>query len=179
MTRTRPVPALLPALAVGAALSGWVLPAAAQEPKLIGSFRDWNAFMLEEPGGRVCWMASRPKKQEGDFAKRGDVFALVTHRPHERALDVVSFVAGYAFATDTTVTVEVGRQSWKLFVDGETAWAREDSTDRAISTAIRQGTLMVVRGTSSRGTRTADTYSLAGTGAAYQAMSKACDVEGR
>ncbi|QJE74463.1 hypothetical protein HHL28_16550 [Aerophototrophica crusticola] len=179
MTRTRPAPALLPALALCAALSGWSMPARAEEPKLIGSFRDWNAFMLEEPGGRVCWMASRPKKQEGDFAKRGDVFALITHRPHERSLDVVSVIAGYAFAPDTTVTLEVGRQTWKLFVDGETAWAREETTDRAISQAIRQGTTMVVRGTSSRGTRTADTYSLAGTGAAYQAMNKACSVEGR
>lgn len=35
---------------------------------------------------------------------------------------------------------------------------------------------MVVRGTSTRGTRTADTYSLKGTGDAYKAISTACGL---
>lgn len=170
--------------ALGAALCAALLAglptrdAAAAEPRLLGNFRDWSAFILEEASGPVCWMSSRPKRQEGEFAKRGDVFALVTHRPAERALDVVSFIAGYDFGSDSSVTVQVGKDSFTLFVDRDTAWAREDAVDRALSQAIRQGTVMTVRGVSARGTRTADTYSLAGTGAAYQAMSKACGVEG-
>lgn len=172
-----PPPALL-AAAVAVALLGPASAALAAEPRHLGTFRDWNAFVLEEPSGKVCWMASRPKKQQGDFTKRGDVFVLVTHRPAENSRDVVSFVAGYSFADGGDVTVQVGNQKFELFTEGDTAWARDDKTDRALSQAIRQGASMTVRGTSSRGTRTTDTYSLSGSGAAYKAIGDACGVTG-
>ncbi|WP_119679874.1 invasion associated locus B family protein [Indioceanicola profundi] len=169
------------ALTAGLALAASAGPASAQssEPKLIGTFRDWNAFVLDEPGGRVCWMASKPTKDEGNYSRRGDIFALVTHRPYEKSLDVVSFVAGYPHADGSEVTVQIGNSRFELFTEGDTSWARDDKTDREIVQAIRAGSSMVVRGTSSRGTRTTDTYSLAGSSAAYDAINKACDVSGR
>ncbi len=177
----------MPAIARPPALSAALLlpillavPAGAQavEPKHLGTFRDWNAFLLEEPSGKVCWMASRPKKQQGEFTKRGDVFVLVTHRPAENSRDVVSVVAGYTYADGTEAAVQIGNQKFELFTDGDTAWTRDDKTDRALAAAIRQGASMTVRGTSSRGTRTTDTYSLAGSGAAYKAIGDACGVSG-
>ncbi|MFV3074700.1 invasion associated locus B family protein [Niveispirillum fermenti] len=155
-------------------LSVLALPAPAAEPKLIGAYRDWNAFILEEASGPVCWMVSRPKRQEGEFTRRGDVFLLVVHRPAERSFDVVNFIAGYPFAERSEVLIQVGRHGFKLFSDGEQAWARDDKTDRAIAQAMTQGSLLKVQGTSLRGNRTIDTFSLAGSGAAYQAIGSAC-----
>jgi hypothetical protein len=119
-------------------------------------------------------MVSRPKKMEGDFTKRGDVFLLVTHRPAERSFDVVNFIAGYPYAEHSEVQVQVGKQSFRLFSKDEQAWARDENTDRAIAQSLRQGTTLVVRGTSLRGSRTTDTFSLAGSGSAYQAIGEAC-----
>lgn len=182
--RSDPVPmpaiarhSVLPVLAAATLLVA-TEPVRAAEPKHLGTFRDWNAFILEEPSGKVCWMASRPKKQQGDFTKRGDVFVLVTHRPAENSRDVVSFVAGYSFAEGTEATVQIGNRKFELFTDNDTAWTRDDKTDRALSQAIREGASMTVRGTSSRGTRTTDTYSLSGSGAAYRAIGDACGVTG-
>ncbi|HYE52880.1 MAG TPA: invasion associated locus B family protein [Azospirillaceae bacterium] len=172
---TSPIPTA--ALAVLLALAAGAPPAAAAEPRLIGSFRDWDAYRVEEETGPVCFMSSMPKKQEGDFSRRGDVFALVTHRPSDRSWNVVSFVAGYSYAADTEVSVKVGSQEFRLFTDGDTAWTRDDGADRSLVQAIRQAASMVVRGTSSRGTRTVDTYSLAGSSAAFQAISQACGAE--
>ncbi|MFV3131161.1 invasion associated locus B family protein [Niveispirillum sp. KHB5.9] len=149
-------------------------PARGAEPRLIGVFRDWNAFALEEASGPVCWMVSRPKKMEGDFTKRGDVFLLITHRPNERSFDVVNFIAGYPFADHAEVTVQIGKQSFKLFSKDEQAWARDADTDHAIAQSLRQGSTLVVRGTSLRGSRTTDTFSLSGSGGAYQAIGQAC-----
>ncbi|WP_240002587.1 invasion associated locus B family protein [Oleisolibacter albus] len=175
--------AVLPVLALGLspALLAPLLPAAANaaaaEPVLLGSFRDWSAFQLTEADGtKACWMASRPKSQSGDPAKRGEVFALVTHRPAEKALDVISVLGGYTYDKDKPVTLKVGRESFTLVGDGDTAWARDAQTDQAVSQAIRHGSTMVVTATTSRGSRTSDTYSLAGSGAAYQAMSRACGI---
>ncbi|WP_207762369.1 invasion associated locus B family protein [Niveispirillum lacus] len=147
---------------------------AAAEPRLIGVFRDWNAFRLDEASGPVCWMVSRPKKMEGDFTRRGDVFLMITHRPAERSFDVVNFIAGYPFADHAEVTVQVGKQSFKLFSKDEQAWARDENTDRAIAQALPLSSTLVVRGTSLRGSRTTDTFSLAGSTGAYQAIGDAC-----
>ncbi|MQP67944.1 hypothetical protein GE253_21740 [Niveispirillum sp. SYP-B3756] len=152
----------------------------AAEPRLLGSFRDWNAFMLQEAAGPVCWMVSRPKRQEGDFTKRGDVFLLIIHRPAENSLDVVNYIAGYPFEERSEALLQIAGKSYKLFVEGEGAWARDAALDHSISQALRNGTLMTARGTSARGSRVTDTFSLAGATAAYQAINAACGVpEGR
>lgn len=150
------------------------VPVRAAEPRLIGVFRDWNAFMLEEPSGPVCWMVSRPKKMEGDFTRRGDVYLMISHRPAESSFDVVNFIAGYPFADHAEVSVQVGKQGFKLFSNGEQAWARDTNTDHAIAQSLRLAHTLVVRGTSLRGSRTTDTFSLAGSSGAYQAIGDAC-----
>jgi hypothetical protein len=154
--------------------------AGAAEPRLLGTFRDWSAFMLNEASGPVCWMVSRPKRQEGDFTKRGDVFLLITHRPAENSLDVVNYIAGYPFEEHSEALLQIAGKSYRLFVDGEGAWARDANLDRSITQALRNGTLMTARGTSARGSRVTDTFSLAGATAAYQSINAACGVpEGR
>jgi hypothetical protein len=42
---------------------------------------------------------------------------------------------------------------------------------------MRNGSAMVIKGTSNRGTTTTDTYSLSGTSQAYEAINKACNVK--
>jgi len=172
--------------AVGAALAlaGPILVATtshagAADPRLLGTFKDWNAFAFEEGGHKVCYISSQPRKKEPAAAKRGDVYALVTHRPAEKTLDVVSFIVGYTFKKDAETTVEVGSKSFKLFTEGETAWARDAETDKAITAAMRdaKGKPMVVKGTSARGTKTTDTYGTDGIAQAYDAINQACSVK--
>jgi len=153
--------------------------AAAADPRLLGTFKDWNAFAFEEKGTKVCYISSQPKKKEPAAAKRGDVYVLVTHRPAEKTLDVVSFIAGYPFKKDSETVLEVGGKSFKLFTDGETAWARDADTDKAVTAAFRdtKGKPMVVKGVSGRGTKTTDTYSLDGVAQAYDAINQACGVK--
>ncbi len=153
--------------------------ASAADPRLLGTFKDWNAFAFEEGGHKVCYISSQPKKKEPVAAKRGDIYVLVTHRPAEKTLDVVSFIIGYTFKKDSETTVDVGGKSFKLFNEGETAWARDAETDKAMAAAMRdaKGKPMVVKGLSSRGTKTTDTYSTDGMAQAYDAINKACDVK--
>ena len=101
---------------------------------------------------------------------------LVTQRPAEKSFDVISVIAGYTYQPASETTIQIGNQTFRLFTDGDTAWARDEATDRQIVSAIRSGNSMVVRGTSNRGTATTDTYSLAGSSAAYTAMNQACNV---
>ncbi|HZH26145.1 MAG TPA: invasion associated locus B family protein [Azospirillaceae bacterium] len=149
---------------------------AQQDPNHVGTYRNWSVFTLQEAAGRACFMASKPTKTEPGNVKRGEVYVTITHRPGEKVFDEVSFVAGYTFKPNSEVTVQVGNQTFTLFTDGDTAWARDESTDKGLAQAIRGGASMVVKGTSNRGTNTTDTYSLTGTGQAYGELNKACNV---
>lgn len=163
------------ALALTASASG----ALAAEPKVLGSFKDWNAFAFDEGGQKVCYMSSQPRKKEPAAAKRGDIYVLVTHRPGEKSYDVVSFIVGYPFKKESEATVDLGGKTIKLFTDGETAWARDADTDKALVVGMKDAKAkpMVMKGQSSRGTRTTDTYSLDGMAEAYNAINTACGVK--
>ena len=154
-------------------------PAGAQTVELIGEAGKWSAFTFLEEGKTVCYMTSEPEKSEGNYKVRGQVYALVTHRPALDSHDVVSLVAGYPLKPDADILLTIDRkQTFKLFGAKETAWAPDDKTDRALVQAMVKGSAMVIEGTSSRGTKTKDTYSLTGFGKMYQAINQACGIRG-
>ena len=72
-------------------------------PKLLGQWDDWAAYFYEDSAGRVCYMASTPKKDEGKYTKRGDIYAVVTHRPKEKSFDVFNIKALTELAVSTNV----------------------------------------------------------------------------
>ena len=61
-----------------------------------------------------------------------------------------------------------------LFTNNSTAWAQTEKDDASLIKYMKLGNTMIVKGISSRGTNTKDTYSLKGFVAAYKAMNKKC-----
>ena len=155
------------------------VPALADEPKLISTSGDWSAYAFKENGGQVCYMASQPKKSEGAPKKREQVFALVTHRPGENTKNVFSYIAGYAYAPGTPVTLTIDKQSFALFTHKDMAWAKDADTDEKIAAALQKGSAMTVKGKSAKGNVTTDHFSLKGTGAAHDAINKSCKISGK
>ncbi|BBK34508.1 hypothetical protein EDC65_3003 [Stella humosa] len=153
--------------------------AAAANPAVetLGAFQDWSAFAFTENGQRVCFVQSKPTSSEPKGARRGAINTLVTHRPAEKATDVVSILMGYPLRPGSDVEVEVDGQKFKLFVDGEAAWAPDARTDSALAEAFAKGSKASVKGVSTRGTRTTDTYSLSGFTAASNAIAKGCNIK--
>lgn len=148
----------------------------ASEPRLIGTFGDWRAFTFTENGNKVCYMASQPKTAVGNYTRRGDIFALITHRPAEKTRDVFSYITGYPYKANSEVTVQANGRTFKLFTQDETAWAVDEAGDKAITNAIRSGSKMIVKGQSKRGTKTTDTFSLSGSGKAYAKITSECGM---
>ena len=151
-------------------------PALAQEPQHLDTHRDWHTYTFRENGNLVCYMASKPTKEEGDYTQRGDVYMLVTHRPAEASRDVVSVITGYTYGPETEATVAIGDKLFELFTSENTAWARDSTTDSNLIAAMKAGSSMIIKGTSSRGTLTTDTYSLLGFTAAYNEISRTCGL---
>jgi hypothetical protein len=147
--------------------------ASAQTPEFLGTHRDWNVYAFTEDGQKICYMASEPKKQEGNYTRRGDPAVLVTRRPNPR-VDEVSVQPGYGYLEGSEVEVGVGNRKFALFTRGEHAWTKSEEEDQALIDAMKRGSDMTVRGTSTKRTFSLDTYSLLGFTAAYQAMVDAC-----
>lgn len=164
-------------LALGLAIgdAGAASSAAAAEPKQIGKFGFWTAMTFDEDGRTACYVLSEPTRKEGNYTRRGDVYALVTHRPAQNSFGIVSFTAGYDYKPDVMIKAEVDGTGFDLFTQGDTAWA-QDGEDAKIVDAMVKGKTLVVSGESSRGTKTVDTYSLTGFGKALQAINKACEA---
>lgn len=148
----------------------------AANPKPIGQYGDWTSYYIMEGGQKVCYMVSAPVDARGNYTNRGEIFALITHRPSENTKDVFSYITGYTYKQGSDATVKIDGKNYILFTQDDTAWTPDAAADKALAKAIRGGSKMVVTGTSSRGTLTTDTYSLKGSGAAYKAISKECGV---
>jgi invasion protein IalB len=155
--------------------------AAAQNPKLIGSYSDWKALTFQEQGASQaetksgCYTIAEPIRKEGAYSTRGRVYALVTHRPTDKKLNVITIIAGYEFKEGSGVTVEVGDEKFSLFTQQDMAWA-SDEDDAKIVDAMKKGSDMVVHGVSAKGAETTDTYSLIGFTKAYNAIGQACGL---
>ena len=156
----------------------FAVPAFAQsDPKGIGEYRAWLAHTYKGS----CYISSQPKESttEPKNVQRGAVYFLVTHNQGGRVKDEVSIYTGYTYKKNS-VTLAIDGQNFgkpgDLFTDRDSAWVRDAETDRKLVQAMVRGSSMVVRGISSRGTLTIDTYSLSGFTAARKAISKACKI---
>ena len=149
---------------------------AAAAIETLGTFQDWTAYKTSQGGKHICYMAAAPKKDEGNYSKRGDILTMVTHRPSSKSFNVISIHAGYKYKKGSTAEVTIGGAKFTLFTNAETAWANDTADDKALVRNMRAGANMIVRGKSWRGTNTKDTYSLLGFPAALRAINKACKV---
>ena len=164
---------LIPVLAI--AVAAWTAaPAEAQD---LGKFQDWRAHHFAEGKNRICTMWTQPRDARGKYTRRGEIFALVNHRPAEKRVGIVSFEMGYPFAPGKKLEVSVdGGEVTRLPASGSLAWHDSREVNRRLVAKMQDGLEMVARGQSQRGTKTVDTYSLRGFTAAYKAISSACNV---
>ena len=151
--------------------------ASAAEPKRIGGSDAWGAYQAGNGKKRVCFVHGAPKESKGKYKRRGKTYLQVTHRPGEKVRNVVSITAGYIYKRSSRVDVVIDKRKYSLFTHGDTAWAEDGKTDRAIVKALIRGRKMTVKARSTRNTLTTDTYSLSGFTKAYKAASKACKVK--
>jgi hypothetical protein len=151
--------------------------AAGARAERLGAADAWTAYAYSEKSGKVCYLTGETKKAEPVAGRRKHPLAMVTHRPGEKAANVVSFVEGYPLKDGSEVSLDISGGKFDLFTKGDSAWARTAELDKAIVEAMTKGKQAIVRGTPQKGPATTDTYSLAGFAQALALIDKACDVK--
>jgi hypothetical protein len=150
------------------------VPAFAQEPRSIGSWRDWDAFVLGAGNSKVCYIVSVPKKKLPSSVTHGTVYVTVAHKPGRKVKNEVNVVVPYNFRSGSEVRAIIGGRTEKMFTSGGEAWAYDPESDTDLVNRMKRGVTLRVKGQSSRGTDVTYEFSLYGFTAAYNAITKAC-----
>ena len=163
-------------LAFGAIFSTASHAQSGPQPKELGTHGAWTAYYYTTKKGPVCYITSQPVKSElsRKGAKRDPAFFLVTHRPGDRVFGEVSTIIGYPFKKGSTPLVEIDGRKFRLFAVGDGAWTEGPTVDRQMVAAMKKGKQMTVYGTSRRGTKSMDVYSLKGVSAALALIDSKC-----
>jgi invasion protein IalB len=144
----------------------------------IGVYGDWNAFAADDPGGKICFIATQPtdSKYSQPASGRDPAFFQVTRIPAKSIVNEASSIAGYAFLASAGVSVDVDGTKFAMTLDAsqpDTTWAAAEQ-EPALIEAMKKGHALTLVGTSRRKTVITDTYSLSGITAALDAITKAC-----
>ena len=133
----------------------------------------WRVFTLnaEAKQGKTCYIASIPTNSSGTFKKRGEPFAMVTHRGGG---DEFSISSGYPYKQAVDVSLNIDGKVTALFAENDRAWAKDSATDKALISAMMNGTIMSAKGFSRLGSDSNDAYSLSGFTSAYRKMKELC-----
>lgn len=164
-------------LTLGLALTA-AYPAAAQTAEEgaveTGRFGDWIVHQNAGEGPKTCFAASQPKTKEPAGANRAKIVFYVSAWPKEGIKSEVSVKLGYRIKPESAIAVTVDDKPFKLFPQEDRAYVADATEELKLVEALRKGSKVVVKATSTRGTETTDTYSLSGLGQALQAMATAC-----
>jgi hypothetical protein len=146
------------------------------EPLQMFVEKNWGAYRYDNDGSRICFVSSVPTKSKGKYdpENRGDIRIFVSHGPGKAERDVVQVIAGYRYKAQSDVTLSIDGKSFKLFTLEDRAYAESEEDDRRIIVQMKRGNKMTIIGTSSRGTKTTDTYSLAGFSKTKAVIDKTC-----
>jgi len=148
----------------------------ADNRQLLGTYRDWDAFMLKKSNGeKVCYMISIPKSSWPTTLRHGNPFLTVSNKPMRKIRNEVNFVVGYYFRKNSVVIMNVDkRRTFRLFTEADGAWGDDVKADNAMTSAMKHGSNLVMSAQSKRGNKTRYRFSLSGFTAAHNAITKAC-----
>jgi hypothetical protein len=167
---------MLSRLLAAAAVSLVFVPAAAsaQQVRLLGDFRDWSAYSALDGIGNICFALSKPLEVTPQPDGFTAAYLYLTHRPAEAITNEFNVVAGFAFAPDTPATLTVSGETFDLFTEADAAWLLDPSRADGLASAMRAGTSLVLEGTSDKGIKIRETFSLSGATAASRAIDGEC-----
>lgn len=152
-----------------------VAPVEAQQGTILGSYRDWDALVLNRGNGeKICYMISIPKSKQPSSVTHGEVYITITHRPRRKVTNEVNLVVAYDFKTGSEVRGSIGSSRYTMFTEGKGAWNYDQSDDTKMINGMKRGNTLVINATSARSTSTSYRFSLAGFTAAYNAITQEC-----
>lgn len=166
-----PAPAAKPAAPAAAAK-----PTAGGEPKLLGQYGEWGAYTASPDGKTICFALAKPGSSQTNPPNRprDPAYLFISSRPAEKVKEEVSVIIGYPFKPNSEATATIGPANFAMYTQNDGAWVKNAADETKLVDAMRKGADVVVKGESSRGTKTTDTFSLKGVSQALDRLAQEC-----
>jgi invasion protein IalB len=148
----------------------------ADQATLLGQYADWGAYTATPSSGKVCFALAKPKSSTTNPAnrKRDPTYVFISTRPSEKVHNEVSVIIGYQFRPDADATAEIGSTRYSMYTQHDGAWIKNVREESALLEAMRKGSELTIKGTSSRNTQSTDVYSLKGVSQAIDRAGQEC-----
>jgi len=168
------------ALLLAAGLFGAAIPAAADPANLLGVFGNWAAYSTGTGSSMTCYAMSKPRAVRPPNLKRNDIFLMVSDWPSRKIKAEPEIVPGYEYKAGAPVALEIGAAKFDFFSRNDaksgSAWLQSLNEGNHLVDVLNHGVVAVAIGNSAKGTRTVDTYSLAGFGDALAKIHAVCNM---
>ena len=148
--------------------------AQSEELKKLGKFKDWEAIMISNESGKICFAQSKPVLQS---PKKGDREArlFVTFRQDDKISDEVSTTPGYEYNSQNSIIASSGKSKYEFDIDQDNfAWISSNKIEKKIIKRMKKASRIMISGYNQSGSQTIDHYSLMGFTKAYNAAKKNC-----
>ena len=159
---------------------GFALPAAAEPANLLGVFGNWSAYSSGSGASLTCYALSKPRATRPVGAKRSAIYLMISDWPGRKVKAEPQIVYGYPGKEGAPAALAVGSDKFTFFIrnNGKEAssWLQQLNDNPRLIDAMHAGVSAVASGTSQRGTKTSDTYSLSGFNDAMAKVHAACNM---
>ena len=155
-------------------VSLFAVSANSQEVKKVGKFKDWEAMIIVEQTGKVCFAQSIPVLQSPKSNLR-EARIFVSFRPGEKVSNEISITGGYEFNNKNSITAKSGKSKYKFDISQEGfAWIADNKLENKMIKTMKKGSRIMITGYNQKGSQTIDHYSLLGFTKAYNAAKTSC-----
>jgi len=146
----------------------------AEEVKKIGKFKDWEAMVLVDDAGIVCFAQSKPVLQAPKKNTR-EARLFVSFRKNEKIADEISVTPGYEFNQQNSITAKSGKHKYNFDIAQQGfAWIADNKVEKKMIRIMKKGSRIMISGYNKSGSQTIDHYSLLGFTKAYNKAKKSC-----
>lgn len=156
------------------------LPAAAEPANLLGVFGNWTAYSSGTGSSLTCYALSKPRASRPATAKRSAIYLMVSDWPSRKVKGEPQIVYGYQAKEGGVAALVVGSDKFSFFIRNAgkegSAWLQQLNDNARLIGAMQGGVSAVASGTSMKGTKTTDTYSLSGFNDALTKIHAVCQM---
>jgi hypothetical protein len=155
-------------------------PAAAEPANMLGVFGSWAAYSSGSGSSLTCYALSKPRATQPKSAKRSAIYLMISDWPARKVKAEPQIVYGYQAKENGAAALGVGQDRFTFFIrnsgkDGA-AWLQQLNDNPRLISSMQGGVSAVAIGTSTKGTKTSDTYSLSGFNDALAKIHAVCQM---
>ena len=145
-----------------------------EELKKLGKFKDWEAIMISDDSGKLCFAQSKPVLQSPKKDER-ESRLFVTFRPGDKVTDEVSTTSGYEYNSQNSIIATSGKSKYKFDIAQDNfAWISSNKIEKKIVKKMKKASRIMITGYNQSGSQTIDHYSLMGFTKAYNTAKQSC-----